>query len=136
MDDADTLAMGPMQPNIATVARVIDGEKTGELETVIISIKAGHVNVRPESDRARKGGNRSSSVHALTDKANEVGGGDGRFYESVRRDKKYQMIHLLTLENFFSRKLIEMPSIRRVGATYMKAAKHEKPVMGMKRGLI
>jgi len=108
---------------------IFQGEKPGEFETVILSVKAGgihrsHVHeLRGVVEREKAAIGVLISMEDPTRQMKEEAVTAG-FFESKTWGKKYPKIQLLTIAELLAGKKIEMPPIRQVGATFKKAARH------------
>jgi site-specific DNA-methyltransferase (adenine-specific) len=108
---------------------IFQGETPGQFETVILSVKAGHVtanhvrDLRGVVDREKAAIGVLISMEAFTKpmKTEAVTAG---FFESKTWGKKYPKIQLLTISDLLLGKKIDMPPIKQVEATFKKAEKH------------
>ena len=111
---------------------IFQGERPGEFETVILSVKAGGIHRNHvhelrgvvEREKAAIGVLISMEEPTGPMKEEAVTGG---FYESRTWGKKYPKIQLLTIAELLDGKKIDMPPIRQVGATFKKAERHKGP---------
>jgi len=107
---------------------VFQSDAAGKFESVILSVKAGHVtanHVRDlrgvlEREKAAIGALISMEDHTKPMQTEAVTAG---FYESKMWNKKYPKIQLLTVADLLAGKQIDMPPVRQVGATFKKAPK-------------
>ena len=107
---------------------VFQGDKPGNFESVILSVKAGHTNVAHirdlkgvlEREKAVIGVLISMQEATSPMKTEAVTAG---FYESALWGKKYPKVQLFTVADLLAGKTIEMPPIRQVQATFKKAPK-------------
>ena len=107
---------------------VFKGDGEGVFESVIISVKAGHItsnHVRDlhgviDRDKAAIGVLISMQDPTGPMKQEAVTAG---FFESKTWGKKYPKIQLLTIAELLAGKKIEMPPIKQVEATFKKAEK-------------
>lgn len=106
------------------------GDDGKSLETIIISVKSGHVKrgymheLRGVVDREKAAMGVLITFEKPTKNMIEesiLGG----FYESKTWGKKYQRLQILTIEDIMNGKGVDMPPIDRVNATYIKAQKGE-----------
>lgn len=104
------------------------GDNPKELETIIISVKSGHVKrgymheLRGVIDREKAVIGVLITMEPPTKNMQEevlLGG----FYESKTWDKKYSRLQILSIEDIMTGKGIEMPPINQVNATFIKAHK-------------
>ena len=109
---------------------VFQGDAPGIFETVILSVKAGHLmanHVRDlrgvvERDKVAIGVliSMEDSTKPMQTEAVTAG-----FYESTTWGKKYPKIQLLTIAELLTGKKIEMPPIKQVSVTFKKAEKYK-----------
>ena len=104
------------------------GDNPKELETIIISVKSGHVKrgymheLRGVIDREKAVIGVLITMETPTKNMMEevlLGG----FYESKTWDKKYGRLQILSIEDIMTGKGIDMPPINQVNATFIKAHK-------------
>ena len=108
------------------------GEKAGHFETVIISVKAGHVmanhvrDLRGVVDREKAAIGVLISMEDFTKpmKTEAISAG---FYESKMWGRKYPKIQLLTVAELLAGRQIDMPPVRQVDMTFKKAPKASGP---------
>ncbi len=111
---------------------IFQGEKPGEFETVILSVKAGGIHrshiheLRGVVEREKAAIGVLISMEEPTGPMKEEAVTAG-FYESKIWGKKYPKIQLLTIAELLGGKKIDMPPIRQVGATFKKAERHKGP---------
>lgn len=109
---------------------VFQGEGVGKFESVIISVKAGHVmrdhvhSLRGVVDREKAALGVLISMNEPTGPMKEEAVTAG-FFESQAWGKRYAKIQLLTVADLLAGKQIDMPPIRQVNATFKKAPKVE-----------
>lgn len=108
---------------------VFQGEKAGDFEQVIISVKAGNLmanhvrDLRGVLDREKAAIGVLISMEEPT-KPMHTEAVTAGFFESKAWGRKYPKLQLLTIEDLLSGKKIDMPPIKQVGATFKKAEKH------------
>lgn len=110
---------------------IFEGEKKGQFENVIFSVKAGKTgaaHVRDlkgviEREKAAIGVLISMQEPTSPMKTEAVTAG---FYESTFWGQKYPKIQLLTVSELLSGEKVKMPPIRQVGATFKKAVRVNK----------
>ncbi|MBE3118983.1 MAG: restriction endonuclease [Candidatus Atribacteria bacterium] len=108
---------------------VFQGEKAGDFEHVIISVKAGHLmanhvrDLRGVLDREKAAIGVLISMEEAT-KPMHTEAVTAGFFESKTWGRKYPKIQLLTIAELLAGKKIDMPPIKQVGATFKKAQKH------------
>lgn len=113
------------------------GDDEKKLETIIISVKSGHVRrgymheLRGVIDREKAVIGVLITLEKPTKNMKEEADMGG-FYESLTWDKKYPRLQILTVEEILNGKLIDMPPISRVNATYIKAQKGQHGPKQMK----
>jgi hypothetical protein len=109
---------------------IFQGEKPGDFEQVVISVKAGNLkanyvrDLRGVVDREKAAIGVLISVEKPTKPMNTEAATAG-FYESKMWGKKYPKIQLLTIAELLAGKKIDMPPIRQVGQTFKKAERHK-----------
>jgi site-specific DNA-methyltransferase (adenine-specific) len=116
---------------------VFQGDKTGEFETVILSVKAGNVTANQVRDLCGVVQREKAAIGVLismnpSTKPMKTEAATAGHYESKLWNKKYPKIQLLTVAELLAGKQIEMPPVRQVGATFKKAPKASKK--GMETG--
>jgi site-specific DNA-methyltransferase (adenine-specific) len=112
-----------------------DEGEGGKTKQVILSVKAGHVNVSHVRDLRGVVEREKAAIGVLitmqeptTPMRTEAAGSD--FYHSPVWGKNYPRLQILTVADLLAGKSIDMPPLRQVGATFKKAprAKGEQPV--------
>lgn len=107
---------------------VFVGDKKGSFETIILSVKAGHLTANQvrdlrgvvEREKAAIGVLISMETPTKPMKKEAITAG---FFTSKSWHDKYPKIQLLTIADLLAGKQIQMPPIRQVGATFKKAPK-------------
>lgn len=112
---------------------VFQGDAAGKFETVIISVKAGHVTANHVRDLRGVVEREKAAIGALISMEDPTGPMQTEavttgFYESRIWNKRYPKIQLLTITELLAGKKIDMPPIRQVGATFKKAPKASNQV--------
>lgn len=107
---------------------VFQGDGQGKFETVILSVKAGHVTVNQVRDLRGVLDREHAAIGVLISmepptKPMQTEAVTAGFYESALWNRKYPRLQLLTVEELLSGKQIDMPPLRQVGATFKKAPK-------------
>lgn len=107
---------------------VFVGDCVGQFETVILSVKAGHVTANHVRDLRGVVERENAAIGVLISMEDpsrpmETEAVTAGFFESKTWGQKYPKIQLLTVADLLSGKKIEMPPIRQVGATFKKAPK-------------
>jgi hypothetical protein len=105
---------------------IFQGEKPGQFETVIISVKAGHLMANHIRDLRGVVEREKASIGVLismedSTKPMQTEAVTAGFYESKIWGKKYPKIQLLTISELLAGKKINMPPIRQVDKTFKKA---------------
>lgn len=113
---------------------VYQGEEAGKFESVVISVKAGHVTVNQVRDLRGVVEREKAAIGVLISmedptKPMQTEAVTAGFHESRMWNKKYPKIQLLTVANLLAGKQIDMPPVRQVGATFKKAPKAARPKM-------
>lgn len=108
---------------------VFQGEKQGEFEQVIISVKAGHLMANHVRDLRGVVEREKAAIGVLISmeepsKPMQTEAATAGLYESKTWGKKYPKIQLLTIAELLAGKKIEMPPIRQVSQTFKKAERH------------
>lgn len=107
------------------------GDTPGEIQTIILSVKSGHVNrsvvheLRGVIDREKAAIGVLITMEPPTKNMDEevLGGG---FYESTVWGRKYPRLQILLVEDIMMNgKGIDMPPINQVNATFIKARKEQ-----------
>lgn len=109
---------------------VFQGERPGEFQTVIISVKAGHITPNHVRDLRGVLDRESAAIGVLISmeeptKPMQTEAATAGLYESKTWGKKYPKIQLLTVAELLAGKKLDMPPIRQVGATFKKAERHK-----------
>jgi hypothetical protein len=107
---------------------IFQGDKAGEFETVILSVKAGHVTANHVRDLRGVVDREKAAIGVLISMEDPTGpmkteAITAGFYESATWGQKYPKVQLLTVAELLAGKKVEMPPIRQVGATFKKAPK-------------
>jgi len=107
---------------------VFQGDTAGKFESVIISVKAGHITPNHVRDLRGVLDREKAAMGVLISMEHPTGpmqteAVTAGFFESKTWGKKYPKIQLLTVADLRAGKQIEMPPIKQVGATYKKAPK-------------
>jgi len=107
---------------------IFQGEKPGEFETVILSVKAGNTGAAHVRDLKGTVEREKAAIGVLISmeeptKPMHTEAVTAGFFESKTWGKKYPKIQLLTIAELLAGKKIDMPPIRQVGATFKKAEK-------------
>jgi len=114
---------------------VFQGDSAGKFETVILSVKAGHVtanhvrDLRGVVDREKAALGVLIAMEDFTAPMQTEAVTAG-FYESQTWGRRYPKIQLLTVADLLTGKQIEMPPIKQVGATFKKAPRAVSPSAG------
>lgn len=108
---------------------IFQGEKAGEFEQVIISVKAGHLMANHVRDLRGVVDREKAAIGVLISmeepsKPMMTEAATAGLYESKTWGKKYPKIQLLTVAELLAGKKIEMPPIRQVSQTFKKAERH------------
>jgi hypothetical protein len=111
---------------------VFQADAAGKFETVILSVKAGHVTANHVRDLRGVVDREKAAIGVLISmedptKPMQTEAVTAGFYESKMWNKKYPKIQLLTVANLLAGKQIDMPPIKQVGATFKKAPKAAGP---------
>lgn len=107
---------------------IFQGDKPGQFEMVIISVKAGHVTANHVRDLRGVVDREKAAIGVLISmedptKPMQTEAITAGFFESKTWGRKYPKVQLLTVAELLAGKKIEMPPIRQVGATFKKAEK-------------
>jgi site-specific DNA-methyltransferase (adenine-specific) len=107
---------------------VFQSDGAGKFDTVIFSVKAGHVTVNQVRDLRGVVEREKAVIGVLISmqdptKPMQTEAVTAGFYESPMWNRKYPRIQLLTIAGLLAGKQIEMPPVRQVGATFKKAPK-------------
>jgi site-specific DNA-methyltransferase (adenine-specific) len=101
------------------------GEHQRKAETVIISVKSGHLtashvrDLRAVVDREKAAIGVMLSLHSPTKSMKEEAASSGHYYSELW-NKKYPKIQLLTIENLLGGTQIDMPPIKHLDVTFNK----------------
>jgi site-specific DNA-methyltransferase (adenine-specific) len=111
---------------------VFQGDAPGIFETVILSVKAGHITANHVRDLRGVVDREKAAIGVLISmedptKPMQTEAVTAGFFESKTWGKKYPKIQLLTIADLLGGKQIDMPPIRQVGATFKKAVRHRGP---------
>lgn len=107
---------------------VFQGDAAGKFESVILSVKAGHVTVSHVRDLRGVVDREKAAIGVLISmedptKPMQTEAVTAGFYESPMWDRKYPKIQLITVADLLAGKKIDMPPVKQVGATFQKAPK-------------
>jgi len=107
---------------------VFQGEGAGKFETVILSVKAGHVTANHVRDLRGVVDREKAAIGVLISMEDPTGpmrteAATAGFHESKTWNRRYPKIQLLTVADLLAGKQIDMPPVRQVGATFKKAPK-------------
>lgn len=107
------------------------GDKPGTYESVIISVKAGKTGAAHVRDLIGVIDREKAAIGVLISMQEPTGpmkteAATAGFYQNETWRKQYQRVQLLTIEDLFAGKTIEMPPIRQVNTTFKKAPKVEE----------
>ena len=108
---------------------VFQGDKPGEFEQVMISVKAGHLMANHIRDLRGVVEREKAAIGVLISmedpsKPMQTEAVTAGFYESKNWGKKYPKIQLLTISALLAGKKVDMPPIRQVSQTFKKAERH------------
>ncbi len=111
---------------------VFQGDNTGKFETVILSVKAGHVTANHVRDLRGVVEREKAAIGVLISMEDFTGpmqteAVTAGFCESKTWGRKYPKIQLLTVADLLAGKQIDMPPVKQVGATFKKAPKASAP---------
>ncbi|MGB7296554.1 MAG: DNA methyltransferase [Candidatus Aminicenantales bacterium] len=110
---------------------IFQGDEVGKFEQVILSVKAGHTgrdhvhSLRGVVDREKAAIGMLISMNDPTGPMKEEAVTAG-FFESKAWGKKYPKIQLLTIAEILAGKVIDMPPIKQVSATFKKAERFKR----------
>jgi hypothetical protein len=109
---------------------IFQGDKPGNFESVILSVKAGHTSSPHVRDLKGVLDREKAAIGVLISMQNPTSdmkteATTAGFYESETWGRKYPKVQLLTVAELLAGKKVEMPPIRQVGATFKKAPKAE-----------
>lgn len=107
---------------------VFQGDTPGIFETVILSVKAGHITANHVRDLRGVVDREKAAIGVLISmedptKPMQTEAVTAGFFESKTWGKKYPKIQLLTIAELLAGKKTEMPPIKQVEATFKKAEK-------------
>jgi site-specific DNA-methyltransferase (adenine-specific) len=107
---------------------VFKADAAGKFETVILSVKAGHVTANHVRDLRGVVEREKAAIGVLISmedptKPMQTEAVTAGFHESPMWNRKYPKIQLLTVADLLDGKKIDMPPVRQVGATFKKAPK-------------
>lgn len=110
---------------------VFQGETAGQFETVILSVKAGHLTASHVRDLRAVVEREKAAIGVLISfqeptKPMCEEAATGGFYHSVVWNRNYPKVQLLTVDELLQGKRIEMPPIKALNATFQKAPKIKK----------
>jgi len=106
---------------------VFQGDAPEIFETVILSVKAGHITANHVRDlRGVVEGREKAAIGVLISmgeptKPMQTEAVTAGFFESKTWGKKYPKVQLLTIAELLAGKKIDMPPVKQVGATFKKA---------------
>ena len=111
------------------------GDETGKFDTVILSVKAGHVTANHVRDLRGVVEREKAAIGVLISMEEPTGPMQSEavtagFHESRTWNRRYAKIQLLTVADLLAGKQIDMPPVRQVGATFKKAPKASGPKDG------
>ncbi|MGA2587181.1 MAG: DNA methyltransferase [Candidatus Aminicenantales bacterium] len=111
---------------------IFQGEKPGEFETVIISVKGGNLKATDIRDLRGVVEREKAAIGALISmdeptKPMQTEAVTAGFYEHRAWGTKHPKLQLLTVAEILAVKAIDMPPVRQLGATFKKAEKFKKP---------
>jgi DNA modification methylase len=107
---------------------VYQGEEAGKFETVILSVKAGHVTANHVRDLRGVVEREKAAIGVLISMEDSTGPMQSEavtagFHESRMWNRRYAKIQLMTVAELLAGKQVDMPPVRQVGATFKKAPK-------------
>jgi len=107
---------------------VFQADVAGKFESVILSVKAGHVTPNHVRDLRGVVDREKAAIGVLISMEDPTGpmqteAVTAGFHESQLWNRKYPKIQLLTVADLLAGKQIDMPPVRQVGATFKKAPK-------------
>jgi hypothetical protein len=105
---------------------VFQGERPGDFEQVVISVKAGHVTPNHVRDLRGVVEREKAAIGILISmdeptKPMLTEAATAGFFESKTWGRKYPRVQLLTIADLLSGKKVDMPPIKQVSATFKKA---------------
>jgi DNA modification methylase len=111
---------------------VYQGDEAGKFDSVILSVKAGHVTANHVRDLRGVVEREKAAIGVLVSMEDPTGPMQSEavtagFHESRMWNRRYAKIQLLTVADLLAGKQIDMPPIRQVGATFKKAPKATRP---------
>ena len=114
---------------------VFQGDSAGKFETVILSVKAGHVTANHVRDLRGVVDREKAAIGVLISMEDFTGpmqteAATAGFCESKTWGRRYPKIQLLTVADLLAGKQIDMPPIKQVGATFKKAPRASAPAAG------
>jgi len=109
---------------------VFQGDAPGIFETVILSVKAGHLMANHVRDLRGVIEREKAAIGVLismedSTKLMQTEAVTAGFFESKTWGKKYPKVQLLTIAELLAGKKIEMPPIKQVSVTFKKAEKYK-----------
>ena len=107
---------------------VFQSDGAGKFDTVILSVKAGHVTANHVRDLRGVVEREKAAIGILISmedptKPMQAEAVTAGFYESRMWNRRYAKIQLMTVADLLAGKQIDMPPVRQVGATFKKAPK-------------
>ncbi len=110
---------------------IFQGDAAGKFESVILSVKAGHVTANHVRDLRGVVEREKAAIGVLIAMEDFTGPMETEavtagFHESKTWGKRYPKIQLLTVADLLAGKSIEMPPVKQVGATFKKAPRARK----------
>ena len=111
---------------------VFQGDSAGKFETVILSVKAGHLTANHVRDLRGVVEREKAAIGVLISMEDATGpmqteAVTAGFFESATWGRRYPKIQLLTVADLLAGKKIDMPPIKQVGATFKKAPRAAAP---------
>jgi site-specific DNA-methyltransferase (adenine-specific) len=111
---------------------VYQGDEAGKFESVILSVKAGHLTTNHVRDLRGVVEREKAAIGVLISMEDPTGPMESEavtagFHESRTWNRRYAKIQLLTVADLLAGKQIDMPPVRQVGATFKKAPKASRP---------
>ncbi len=111
---------------------VFQGDKPGKFESVILSVKAGHVTASQVRDLKGVLEREKAAIGVLISMQEptapmKVEAATAGFFESETWARKHPKIQLLTVAELLAGKKIDMPPVKQVDATFKKAPKPAAP---------
>lgn len=111
---------------------VFQGDKPGKFESVILSVKAGHVTASQVRDLKGVLDREKAAIGVLISMQEptapmKVEAATAGFFESETWARKHPKIQLLTVAELLAGKKIDMPPVKQVDATFKKAPKPAVP---------